>query len=475
MTAKPAVNVVIAGDTKGLEKSLKSSSKGMSSFGKTAAGVFAGLGIAKGIGLLVDGVQAVAGFATGGIDKLDAMGDSMARLDTLAKGLGKTATQADLTRFGVDKNEAAQSALAIAKTGKALGLTGKQLRKATPDLVEMSAKLASLGDGDPAKQAELLAKALGGSSKAAKALGIVLPKGQTGMKAYASLMAQLAPKLDKATDGQASLADVGERWDAQMSNLQISLAGMLDKLAPVISQLMDVLMPALDKLVAVVGPAVADMFAGLSGALKGFVEGGGAGQVADLFAGLMDTFHRIATFVGDNVVPVLLDLAGAVGDTLRPLIPKLQQVFDDLMPVLETVWGFIGDVVVPLIENIVLPAIGAILDVVLDVTDAFLKNLKPALTTIGDVFQDLMDFMQPVFDMLNDLAGLAGDVIGSIGSIHIPGINMAPAPAAASSSAGTFAASPITVNVQAGVGDPVAIGRTVARYLGAYTGRGGRP
>ena len=105
----------------------------------------------------------------------------------------------------------------------------------TPDLQKMAAQLASLGDGDPAKQAELLAKALGGSAKAGKALGVQLPKGGTALQNYKALMAKLAPQLDKATSGQASLADIGERWDATLANLQLQLAGFLEKLAPVAS------------------------------------------------------------------------------------------------------------------------------------------------------------------------------------------------------------------------------------------------
>ena len=99
----------------------------------------------------------------------------------------------------------------------------------------MAAQLASLGDGDPVKQAELLAKALGGNAKAAKALGIALPKGADGPGGLrATLMAQLEPQLDKATAARRRLADVGERWDATLGNLQLQLAGFLEKLAPVV-------------------------------------------------------------------------------------------------------------------------------------------------------------------------------------------------------------------------------------------------
>ena len=83
--------------------------------------MFGGLAIAKGIGLAVDGIQALGNFALGGVDKLDALGDATARLDTLAKGLGDTATTADLTRFGVDKGEQAASRAGDREDGEGPG------------------------------------------------------------------------------------------------------------------------------------------------------------------------------------------------------------------------------------------------------------------------------------------------------------------------------------------------------------------
>ena len=474
MVGKPAVQVVIAGDTKGLEKSLKSSSSALGSFGKTAAGVFGGLAIAKGVGLAVDGIQALGNFALGGVDKLDALGDSMARLDGLAKGLGKTATKADLTKYGVDKTEQAAGALAIAKTGKALGLTAKEVKGMTPELALMGAQLASLGDGDPEKQAALLAKALGGSTKAAKELGVALPAGVGPMKAYRILTEQLAPKLEKATSGTASLADVGDRWDATMGNLQLQLAGFLEKLAPVISALLDQLLPALGKLVDDVGPLVEDLFGSLAEAMTGFLESGGAQAISDIFGAIAGIFAKLASFVMENVVPAFLELAGAIAEELGPIFEKLSDVVDDLFPVLETVWGFIGDTVVPLLTQYVIPLVGDLVTLFLDLVSAISGPLNTALNGLGDLFSKLLDWIRPVLDMLGNLANLAGDVIGNIGGII--GIGQS-APAAAGRGRGAPGAvglsAGIHITVQTGVGDPVAIGRTVARYLGAYTVRGG--
>ncbi len=472
MGAKPAVQVIIAGDTKGLDKALKHSSGALQGFGKTALGVFGGIALAKGVGLAIDGIQKLGGFALGGVEKLDALGDATARLDTLAKGLGKTATAADLSRFGVDKGEQADSALAIAKTGKALGLTGKQVSKITPNLQEMAAQLASLGDGDPVKQAELLAKALAGNAKAAKALGIVLPKGAKGLDAYAAIAKQLGPQLDKATGGQASLADVGERWDATLANLQIQLGGMLDKLAPVISALLDSLLPALQTLVEDVGPLVADLFTGLSEALAGFLEDGGAQTVADIFGSIADVLGKLAAFIAENVVPIFLELAGAIGKELGPIMAELGPTIDAILPVLQTVFGFVADVIVPLLVTYVIPLIGALVRLFLAIAKAVAGPLNAALKGLGDVFQDVLDWIAPVLDALRTLGDLAGKGLGAIGDI-VPWSTSAPASSRSGAPTAGLQSGGMHVTIQTGVGDPVAIGRAVARYLGSYQLRGG--
>lgn len=467
MPGKPAVQVVIAGDTKDLDKALKHSSGALKTFGGTAAGVFGGLAIAKGIGLAVDGIKALGGFVGGGIDKLDALGDSMARLDGLAKGLGSTAQAADLSRFGVDKGEQAAAALSIAKTGKALKLTGQQTKTIVPNLQKMSAQLASLGDGDVAGQADLIAKALGGSSKAAKALGVVLPKGGTALQNYQALMKQLGPQLDKATSGQASLADVGERWDATLANLQLQLAGFLEKLAPVVSTLLDMLLPVLQKLVDEIGPQVATFFGGLAEAFAGFVAGGGAQKVSDIFGTIAGILGRLVAFVNDNLVPAFAAIAGAIVEAIGPLLPKIQEVADKLFPVLQRFADFFTTVIVPVLVNVVIPALGKLLGFFLDIAAAFLEHLGPAIDGLADAFDGLMDFLKPVLDALGTIADLAGSALGSIGNIHLP--FLASSPAGASSRSGA----PVNVTIQTGVGDPVAIGRQVARYLAAYQLRGG--
>jgi phage-related protein len=460
--AKPGVRVTITGDAQGLEKALNRSSGALAGFGKTALGVFGGGLLLKGFDAAVGGLQELGRFATDGIGKLDAYGDAVARLDAMAAGLGATATGVDLTKFGVDQGEAAASALAFAKMGQAIGLTDDELRATTPQLQRMAAQLASLGDGDPAAQAELLAKAIGGNAKAAKALGVALPKGATGMAAWAAIAAQLGPQLDEATGGTASLADVGERWGAVMANLQLKLAGFLESLAPVVSALLDQLLPAFDRLVAVVGPMLEAAFAKLAETFSAFAEGGGASYVAELLSAIATIAGQLGAFLVDRVLPVIGKLAAAMGKALGPALAAAADAFESWMPVLSQVWGFLEATVVPILANYVIPLVGKLLELFLRVAGIVGGALSTSLSTLARWFDRLVNVARPLLDLLEGIGRFGGDVIGSIAGAV--GLNDAGGQAAGRS---------IVVNVSAGVGDPVAIGKLVSRTLGAYTSRGG--
>jgi hypothetical protein len=462
------VRVKIVGDASGLETTLRKSGGALEGFGKTALGVFGGNLLTKGFDLAIGGVQALGNFALDGIGKLDAMGDAVARLDAMAAGLGQTATAVDLTKWGVDSGEAADSALAFAKVAQSLGITGEETKAALPSVQKMAAQLASLGDGNVAGQADLLAKAMAGNAKAAKALGVTLPKGVTGLAALEAITAQLAPQLDEATSGTASLADVGDRWGAVTANLQLQLAGFLESLAPVATQLLDFLVPAMTQLANVVGPALSAVMQSLAGTFSGFLEGGGASGVAKVLGTIADVAGRLGSFLLENVVPVIVDLAGAIIEALQPALEAIGPLWEAWMPVLETVWGFIEATVVPVLRDWVIPFLGKLLEVVIKIATAFGRALGPALEKIGAGFRKLLDWARPVIDALSTIARLGGDAIGAIGGA----IGLRSVEPGAGSAVAARGGSPV-VNVYAGVGDPVAIGREVSRVLGAYTVRAG--
>jgi hypothetical protein len=463
--AKPGVKVTIAGDATELEKALTRGSSALSGFGSTALGVFGGNLLTKGFDLAVGGIQKLGTFALDGVEKLDAMGDAMGRLDGIAQGLGDVAAASDLSRWGVDRGEAAAAALAFAKMGNAIGLTGDELKSTTPRMQKLAAQLASLGDGDPAGQAELIARAMDGNAKAAKALGVELPKGVRGMEAFELIAAQLGPQLDAATSGTASLADVGDRWDATLANLQLELAGFLDQLAPIAMMLLDSLMPAFRQLVDVVGPMLTSAFSAVGAAMAGFAGEGGASAVVGILQKLAAIAAKVGAFLFEKVLPVVMELAGAIADALGPVVEALVGAFESWLPVLSTLWDLFAKYVVPVLRDLVIPLLGKLLKLAADLVGALGRGVAGALEKVGGLFRKLSDWAQPLIRALQKVADLAGNVAGKVGGF-VGGIT-----GGGRSAAGGARALSVTVN--AGVGDPVAIGREVSRVLGAYSSRSG--
>jgi hypothetical protein len=476
VASKPTVTVTITGDEKGLERALNRSSSAMKGFGTTALGVFGGNLLTKGFDVAADAVKGFFDFAKGGIEIVDKLGDSVALLDAQAAGLGKAVDKVDLSKWGVDRSEAAASALAIANTGKSLGLTGGELKKVVPDLTELVAQYSALRDEDPATSAATFAQALKGSSKAAAKLGVELPKGAKGLEAYDAILAQLGPKLDAATSSGRGVADTWASWDAMTKNLQIELGGMLDELAPVIDALMQALMPILRELITTVGPAVKDALSGIATAFTELVTGGGMTGTADTVGKIASIFSRIGAFVFDKLLPAFAELAGAVGKELGPIFDELSTTFSKLMPLIEAVWSILAVTLVPFLRDILIPIVGKLVTLFLKLVGIFADLLTAAIKTAMDWLGKLGDVLRPILDTLGKVAGLIGDVGGAIGGIipHAASLSAPAGPTATTRLGATAGGGGVSVSISVGVGDPVAIGRQLTQVLNAYGLRGGR-
>jgi phage-related protein len=405
---------MVTGDAKKLETAMGSASKSMSSFQSVALGTFAGGLITKGFDLAVSGAKALGKFVLDGVDKLDDMGDALALIETRAKGLSGVVAGMDLTTWGVDKAETAAAAASIAAMSDALALTDAQLHTVVPGMTELAAKLSSLGQGSPEQVADQLAKALSGSARAAKELGIELPKGAKGMDAYNAIMGQLGPKAAAATAGTKSLSDVSATWDAMLANLQLELAGYLDELAPVIAAMLEKLLPVLRELANKVGPAVRAIIGAISRAFTAFVSGGGVQASSSVLRTLAGVARQLADFFGNKVLPTLARVASALGTALAPVVKAAAAAFRDWLPVLNTVWGFLERYIVPILINKLIPMLGRVLTVVAQVAGAIGRTLGAALSTAANLFGRLLNAIQPILNALSRLWDLAKKVGSSL-------------------------------------------------------------
>ena len=469
--SKPTVSVTITGDEKGLERALQRSAGGLSSFKTTALGVFAGNLLTKGFDLLGQGIAKFADFAQEGTKLADAYGDSLALLDAKARGLSKSVDKLDLAKFGVDKTEAATSAVAIASVADSLGLSDKALNQVVPGLTKLSAQYSALRDMEPADAAKLFANALKGSSKAAAQLGVELPKGAKGLDAYQAILSQLGPQLDTAASGTRSLADEQASWDAQLSNLQLQVGQLFDALAPVLAQLGSVLMPILQRLVEEFAPLVVAAIGGIATAFSSLFAS--AGDTSTTVGKVASALGRIGAFIVDNVLPALGELFGAIATQAGPILEQFAELWLALEPAITAVWSIFAKTLLPFLSQVVIPVIGTLVRLFLKLVTILATTLSAAVSTLMGWLDKLHDALKPVLDLL----GKAGDLIGSVGGA-IGGIVGGTAAPAAPATAGVRgarlgASGGLSITVQAGIGDPVAIGKSVARVLDSYALRGG--
>jgi hypothetical protein len=454
MSRGPVVNVTITGDASGLDRAFKKAADGVNGFGGSLKRVFNEKIIGGAIDLAARGAQEAFNFATDGIGKFDALGDSISLIDADFKGLSGSIDKLDLSKLGFSDIATAEAASAIADTAKALGLSGKEAKAIVPDLTEAAAAYSAMTGKDAATAGDLMAKALGGSSKAAKELGIEFRKGMTPAERAQAVMAKFGPLAKEAADGTRSLADEQGTFNAQMENIQIAVGGFLNNaLTPLMAGINGTLFPALQAFGEKYGP-----------------------QIAQVTSVIGEVFGAVFGFIGNEVVPIVMEVAGAIGKALGPVFAEVGKTIKAWEPIFSAVFGWIKQNVVPLLTGTLIPILGKLLEALAKVSQFVAGALIEAWKRISPV-------ISKVGDILRSVLGLIGDVIRKIASAPIikDFINFISGDSGGSSStsgntrtgSGRPGLVPTSIVVNTGVGDPVAIGREVSRVLGAYSVRAG--
>jgi hypothetical protein len=445
----PVINVTITGDQTGLDRAFKKAADGVNGFSGSLKRVFNEKIIGGAFDLAAQAAQNAFNFATEGVGKFDELGDAISVLDADFKGLGDTVTGIDLTKLGFDKIETATAAKDIADTAKALGLSGDEAAKIVPALTEAAAGYSALTGKDAATSGDLFAKALSGSSKAAKELGVEFKKGMTPAQRMQALMAKWGPLADDAANGTRSLSDEQATFDAQMTNIQTTVGSFINTaLTPLMAGLNNTLFPALASFTDQYGP-----------------------QINAVMGTVGEVFSAVFGFVIDKVVPIVMTLVGAIGDALTPVLEDVGPALQPWIDLFGELFDFIAKNVVPILVESVVPILGDLLDVIVKVAGAVGNVLLQAFKTIKPVLETIYDIFRQVWKVISD-------VIHGIATAPIVGdfFNWVSGGSGNRSGAGSAARSgtaPVVINFNGIVGDPVRTGREVSRVLGAYRSRGG--
>jgi hypothetical protein len=467
MARGPKIAVTITGDETDLKKAFKSSGDAVNSFGGTFKRTVGATFTGAILGAIDTAVNAVFDFAQTGIAQFDKLGDATDRLEQNTKGLGKAIRDLDLTAFGFDDVEAAEAARTISNVGEAIGLTNAQAKEYVPQLTAMAALYAATNDLAPDRAADLMGKALAGSTKAAKALGVEIDKNMTPQERYNALFEKFGPAAQEAAKQSGSTADAQEELGAIISDVSTTFGEFLNGiLKPVVRFVIDKVVPA----------------------FKGLTKSGSPLQVM---------FEHITDFIRDEVIPIIKRLAPIVGtllqkvfDAANKVVKALAPLFDLVVAAAKLVWAYFKNVLMPFLEKVLLPILDHLFDLIGDVAGAMSGPLKTAVNGIKRAFGFLKNVLDDVLDFLRDIINrikgvpFLGDAISAVTGGHA--VMAAPAlytggptagtlgsPGGIGSRAATSASGGGNVIVNINGGDPIAIEATVLRALRGYARKNG--
>jgi hypothetical protein len=461
----PKINVTISGDETDLKRAFRSSGDAVNSFGGTFKRVLSTRIVTGFLDGIADVGRALFDFGKEGVDKLDTLGDSLALIDANFKGLGKTVEALDLSDLGFSDLESAKAAEGISSIARSLGLAKDEAFKMTPALTTAAAAYGSLTGADAQAAGDLFGKALGGSQKAAKELGVELVKGATPAENYTAIMAKWGPLAKETAGATDDLTTEQEKFDAKVEDIQTSVGSLITKaLGPLLSIVNTKLFPALKSFADKYGPTFAAVFKAI-------------GRVLDAVFG----------FIQREVMPIIGTLARAIGKALAPVVDAAGDAFEDWKPILKDLWNFIKTTIVPILANVLIPLIGQLLTAFFKVSGLLAGALKRAFEVLAGVFRSFKKTLDDVLDFINDIirnlrnTPIIGDVIRAVG-----GGNMVAPVAMTAPTAGTLGApggigqravnaatggGGVVVNINGG--DPVAIENTVMRALRGYARKNG--
>ena len=349
-TGSRTLKLSILGDVSDLNKSLKSASTDVETFGSKAADfgkkaglafAIAGAAVAAYAGkLLVDGVQAAIADEA-----------AQAKLATTLKNVtGATDAQVKSVEDYIYKTQIANGI-----TDEVLRPSLERLLRATSDITQAQ-KLQSLaldiaaGSG---KSLEAVSNALGkayeGSSTSLAKLGVGLSAAELKTMSFDEVTKQLSETFG----GQA--AEQADTFQGKMARLS-------------------------------------EVFAEAKETVGSFI---------------LDAITPLVTLFVENVVPIINELATSIGEKLSPVFANLAIFFTEvLVPAFQAWWGFITEIVIPGIVGFFEPVIQGISKAFGKVAKTIVDN-KEKLQPLYDLFISIYSFASKY------LAPFIGEVLGA--------------------------------------------------------------
>lgn len=324
------------------------------------------------------GAKAGAAFAVAGAAALAYAGVLL--VDGVKSAIEDEAAQAKLATTLTNVTGATDAQIAateswITTQGLSLGITDEELRPALERLTRATGDV-----GEAQKLASLAFDISAGTGKSLEAVSNALGKaveGNTG--ALGKLGIGIAAADLKSMSLEEITAKLAETFGGQATEKAETFAGKMDRLKlafdegkeTVGSFVLDAVTPLVTLFVNKVIPVVTQL----------------AGEVGD---SLKPIFENISDFVKDSVIPVFTELWDYFTKNIVPLFTSYASLLSvTLLPAIKALWGFVQDYLVPI----------------------FKATLTPVITELTKVFGKLKDFVEDnngVFTFLGAVMGVIG-------------------------------------------------------------------
>jgi hypothetical protein len=355
------------------------------------------------------GIKAGAAFAAAGAAALAYAGVLL--VDGVKSAIEDEAAQAKLATTLENVTGATDAQIAateswITTQGLSLGITDDELRpalerltRATGDVSEAQ-KLASLAfdiSAGTGKSLEAVSNALGkaveGNTGALGKLGI----GISAADLKSMSLEEITAKLAETFGGQAT--EKAETFAGKMDRLKLAFDEGKETVG---SFVLDAITPLVTLFVNKVIPVVTEL----------------AGEVGD---SLKPIFQNISDFVQDSVIPVFTDLWNYFTENIVPLFKNYAELLSvTLLPAIKALWGFVQDFLVPIFKATLTPVING-LNVVFEKLKNFVEDNNAVFTFLGAVIGVIGGAAKILAPIIGTTLGLAFKGVGLI----IDGVSLA--------------------------------------------------
>jgi phage-related protein len=378
MAGSRTLKLSILGDVDNLNKSLKSATKDVETFGdkmtkagKVAGAALAAATVAAGVFAVKIGVEAVKAASN--------LSETVSKVGVL---FGKTSK--DIEKFaegaasslGQTKQQALDAAATFATFGKAAGLSGQDLSKFSIDFVKLSSDLASFNNTSPEQAINAIGSALRGEAEPLRAYGVLLDDASLRQEALAlGIVNTTKNALTPQQKVLAAQALIYKQTGAAQGDFERTSDGLANKTRILTAQL-----------------------------------------------------ENAKTTIGTALLPIVLQLATAFSEKVIPLVQKFTQAFSNtegnLGGVVTNVGNILKNTFTPIINGLV-AAFGYVRDAIGDNLATFqefggyiAKYLAPVIGTVlggalqvaGKIAGGVIDVIAGVVKILNGL--ISGAVAG---------------------------------------------------------------